>query len=212
MRHGIRAFLGGMLSREKSLATGLVIGLFAWTLTRLVSGITESGTIEYATRVTRATLADGRAGSRIKVRLSNLSHNTAVTNLQASISDPTGKITFSDDVKDRACWFAPPAWGEEPDCKPYTTGFRFSAPMLVPGTHASFAINYTQAEGDAVRPVVRIKPDGATKVRLVEPGLETFLARHETGILLGLLAAAAVLFVVSVAAGFPEAESAPKKK
>jgi hypothetical protein len=202
-------FLAGVLSKDQSIATGIVLGLIVWTMTRLVDGVTGSGTIEYDTVVKAAMLADGRMGSAIVVTLSNLSRDTPLVNLQASVSDPSGKVSFSTDAGDRACAFEPPAWGENPTCDPYSTGFDFLAPMLVPGTRAQFGIKYTVPSGEQIVPVVRIKPDGTTKFRLIKPGIETFIVRHETGLLLGLLGVTLVLFLWSVSATVSEG---PKKR
>jgi hypothetical protein len=57
-----RRFFNGLLSKDKSLATGLILGFMAWTLMRLVDGIASNGTIEYDIVNRPATLADGRAG------------------------------------------------------------------------------------------------------------------------------------------------------
>lgn len=193
-------FFAGLLGERHSIATGLLIALILWTLTRLVNEITGSGTLEYDVQISDTELADGSAGQKVEVTITNLSHDTVITNLQASISG-SQQLTFSSNRTDRNCAFAPPAWGENPVCDGYATGLNFAAPMLVPGTHARFAIKYRRVAGSADKPIVRIKPDGASNVRLVEPGVETFLARHETKLLLALLFVAAILFFVSVRAG-----------
>jgi hypothetical protein len=195
--------LAGLLSKDQSIATGIVLALIVWTLTRLVDGVTNAGTIEYNTEVKPATLADGRMGSVMVVTLSNLSRDTPLMNLQASISDPSGKVAFSTDARDRACAFEPPAWGENPTCDPYSTGFDFMAPMLVPGTQARFGIKYTIPSKERVEPVVRVKPDGKTTFRLIKPGIETFIVRHETGLLLTLLGGTLLIFVWGVVASVP---------
>ena len=130
-----RRFFNGLLSKDKSLATGLILGFMAWTLMRLVDGIAANGTIEYVIVNNPATLADGRAGQVIRVTLTNLSADTALTNLKASIAAPTGDIVFSADPKDRSCAFEPPGWGGQPTCDAFASGFDFLAPMIVAGTH-----------------------------------------------------------------------------
>ena len=67
-----RRFFNGLLSKDKSLATGLILGFMAWTLLRLVDNIAANGTIEYAIANSPATLADGRSGYLIRVTLTNL--------------------------------------------------------------------------------------------------------------------------------------------
>jgi hypothetical protein len=172
---------------------------------RLVDGIASNGTIEYDIANTPATLADGRPGHRVRVTLTNLSADTALTNLKASIAAPTADIVFSVDPKDRSCAFEPPGWGGQPTCDAFASGFDFLAPMIVAGTHVQFEVKYTRPEGSAVMPIVRIKPD-TTKFRLVEPGFSTFVARNQVGLLLGLLMIALVMFFLSVAAGVPKGE------
>lgn len=207
----LKRFVAGLLSKDKSLAVTLLIGLIAWTLVRLIDGIAASGTIEYATTIRRATLHDGRDGQLIEVRLENLSRDTAMKNLRVSVSDPTGRLEFGVHPSDRACSFQAPAWGENPLCDAYANGLSFAAPMLIPGTSARLAIKYAHRGKDAgAAPVVRIGPDGSTKVRLIEPGIETFLVRHETALLLTLLIVAAVLFIVGTAAGLSTSEEPVK--
>jgi hypothetical protein len=203
----LHQFVVGMLSKERSLATGLLIALAAWTLTRLVDGIAGSGTIEYAISYSPATLADKRPGTKIDVRLTNLSRDTSITNLHVAITDPTAQLTFGNAASDADCAFQPPAWGENPQCEPHADGMVFDAPMLVPGTYARLGIKYASPDGVTARPIVRIKPEGTDGFRLVEPGLETYVARHETTLLLGLFGFTLVLFLISVAAGVPKPKS-----
>jgi len=198
-----RRFFNGLFSKDKSLATGLILGFMAWTLMRLVDGITANGTIEYDIANTPATLADGRDGFLIRVTLTNLSADTALTNLKASIAAPTADIVFSVDPKDRSCAFEPPGWGGQPTCDAFASGFDFMAPMIVAGTHVEFEVKYTRADTATELPVVRIRPDAA-KFRLVEPGFSTFVARNQVGILLALLLLAIVTLCLSVAAGVSE--------
>ena len=98
-----RRFFNGLLSKDKSLATGLILGFMAWTLMRLVDGIAANGTIEYDIANNPATLADGRPGYVVRVTLTNLSADTALTNLKASIAAATADIVFSADPRDRSC-------------------------------------------------------------------------------------------------------------
>jgi len=199
-----RRFFIGLLSRDKSLATGLILGFMAWTLMRLVDGIAANGTIEYDIANSPAKLADGRDGHVVRVTLTNLSADTALTDLKASIAAPTADIVFSADPKDRSCAFEPPGWGGQPTCDAFTSGFDFLAPMIVAGTHVQFEVKYTRAGNSTSLPVVRIKP-ATTKFRLVEPGFSTFVARNQVGILLALLLLAMVTLFLSVAAGVSEA-------
>lgn len=200
-----RRFFNGLLSKDKSLATGLILGFMAWTLMRLVDGIASNGTIEYDIVNRPATLADGRAGHVIHVTLTNLSADTALIHLEASIAAPTADIVFSADPRDRSCAFEPPGWGGQPRCDAFASGFDFMAPMIVAGTHVEFEVKYTRPDGSSAEPIVRIKPE-TTKFRLVEPGFSTFVARNQVGLLLALLAIALVMFFLSVAAGVPKGE------
>jgi hypothetical protein len=196
--------MAGLLSEKQSIATGLLIGLVLWTVTRLVDGITGSGTIEYDTVYTPTIRANGQPGTKIEVTLTNLSSDTTVTTLQVSINDPYLKTTFSTDRDDSNCAFEPPAWAADAICEPHNVGMTFEAPMLVPGTYVRVGIKYTQASDATHAPIVRIRPDTATKFQLVEPGLRTFLARHEAALLLSLLGFTLLLFCISVAAGVPK--------
>lgn len=197
----------GLLYEKQSVATGLLIGLILWTLTRLVDGITGSGTIEYHTAHTPTTLANGQPAKNFAVTLTNLSRDTTVTNLQATIYDPYLKTTFSTDGNDSSCAFEPPAWAQGATCEPHNVGMTFQTPMLVPGTFVRVGIKYTQAADAAHPPIVRIRPDGTTAFQLVKPGFRTFVARHETLLLLSLLGIALLLFCISIAAGVREAPS-----
>jgi hypothetical protein len=198
-----RRFFNGLLSKDKSLATGLILGFMAWTLMRLVDGITANGTIEYDISNSPATLADGRPGYLVRVTLTNLSADTALINLRASIAASTADIVFSVDPKDRSCAFEPPGWGGQPTCDAFASGFDFLAPMIVAGTQVEFEVKYTRPDSASALPIVRIKPE-TTKFRLVEPGFSTFVARNQVGILLTLLLLALVTLFLSVAAGVPK--------
>jgi hypothetical protein len=208
VRAAIRRLALGLLRKEQSVATGLLIGLMIWTVTRLVDGIATSGTIEYDTDISPAALKNGTPASLMNVVLTNLSTDTPVTNLQVSIADPYFKTDFSTDRAESYCSYEPPAWvGNDAVCEPHRDGMTFTAPMLVPGTSVRVSTKFTQAGDAAHRPIVRIKPDGISKVQLVEPGVQTFVARHEAGLLIGLLGAALLLFGISVA--LSEAGSQP---
>ena len=206
-----RRFFNGLLSKDKSLATGLILGFMAWTLLRLVDNIAANGTIEYAIANSPATLADGRSGYLIRVTLTNLSADTALTNLRASIAAPNPGIVFSDNPRDASCAFEPPGWGGAPTCEGVASGFDFLAPMIVAGTYAQFEIKYTRPAGATDLPVVRIKPE-TTKFRLVEPGFSTFETRYQVGILVTLLLLAMVTLFLSVAAGVPALPPPDAKK
>jgi hypothetical protein len=199
-----RRIVSGLFSEKKSIATALMIGLLIWTLTRLADGVTGSGTIEYKTVYSPATLKDGTKGQQIEVTLTNLSKDTAINGLQATIHDPKGQTTFSDEPQDSFCIYQAPAWADDGNCAPNPISMEFETPLLVPGTYVSVAIKYTQKPGATHEPIVRIRPKGTTKFQLIEPGLQTFVARHEQTLLVGLLVIVAGLFVLSLGAGISE--------
>jgi hypothetical protein len=80
----------------------------------------------------------------------------------------------------------------------------FETPLLVPGTYVSVAIKYTQKPDATHEPIVRIRPKDTTNFQLIEPGLRTFVARHEQALLVGLLVIVTGLFVLSLGAGISE--------
>src|SRR2546421_9787577 len=69
--------LAGLLGKDQSVATGLLIGIIIWTLTRLGDAVTRSGSIEYAVKYSRATIANGTAGNKMENRLTHPSRDTA---------------------------------------------------------------------------------------------------------------------------------------
>jgi hypothetical protein len=190
--------ISGLLSEQQSVATGLMMGLVIWTLTRLVDGVLGTGTIEYQISHSPTTLASGTPGTEIRVTLTNLSRSTSVNGLEVSIADPRGKTTFSNERPDWKCVFEPPAWAEGALCHGAGDGMVFEAPMLVPGTYVVVGTKYTQAAGATEAPIVRIRPKDGADFRLLEAGLQTWIARHELGLLLSLLGLASLLFAMAV--------------
>jgi hypothetical protein len=200
----IQRISAGLFSEKKSIATALLIGLLLWTLTRLADDVTGSGTIEYKTVYSPATLNNGTKGKQIEVILTNLSKDTAINGLQATIHDPKGMTTFSDKPEDSFCVYEAPAWAEDGNCAPNPISMEFETPLLVPGTYVSVAIKYTQKPGATHEPIIRIRPKDTTKFQLIEPGLRTFVARHEQALLVGLLVIVAGLFLLSLSIGITE--------
>lgn len=200
----IQRISSGLFSEKKSIATALLIGLLLWTLTRLADDVTGSGTIEYKTVYSPATLNNGTKGKQIEVILTNLSKDTAINGLQATIHDPKGMTTFSDKPEDSFCVYEAPAWAEDGNCAPNPISMEFETPLLVPGTYVSVAIKYTQKPGATHEPIIRIRPKDTTKFQLIEPGLRTFVARHEQALLVGLLVIVAGLFFLSLSIGITE--------
>lgn len=189
----------GLLSREHSVATGLLIALTVWTLTRLVDDVTGSSTVEYDAQYMPATLPSGEAVSKVEVTLTNLSSDETITDLSAALSDPRLKAVF---IEPAQCRFAPPSWVDQATCDlSPREGLLFTAPALVSGSRAWFAVYYRGSIEEKARPVLRIKTGGASKLRLMTPGVVTFIVRHESGILLSLLGVTVILLVLSVGAG-----------
>jgi hypothetical protein len=158
----------GVFNKDKSLATGVTLAFVAWTLMRLVDGVTAFNTLEYRIEDRPTTLNDGRAGFAYRVTLSNLAGDTTLKSLRASVSSSNGGITFSEDHKDFRCAVQPPAWGLVVECQAFdTSGFNFTAPPLVAGTYAAFEVKYTRAAGTTEEPVLRILPAEGQDFRLV---------------------------------------------
>jgi hypothetical protein len=188
-----------LASDKQSVATGLVIGLIIWSLTRLVDTVTGSPTIEYDTQISPTVLADGSAGYKVDVTLTNLSHDTVIRNLRASVYG-SKHLRFSSNPDDRKCAYGLPVWIQEPTCEAFSIGMNFSAQMLLPNTYVKFGVKYTRDAGSADEPLVRIGPEGESNLRLVERGLETLIVRHETGLLLGMIGLALAMLAASLVA------------
>jgi hypothetical protein len=183
----------------------LLIALTAWTLTRLVDGVTSNNTIEYDTLYTPAKLASGEAVSKVEVTLTNLSSDETVTDLTAAVSDPRFATAF---IEPPECHFDPPSWVDQGRCDlSPREGLLFNAPTLLSGSRARFAVRYRGSIEPSRRPIVRIKSGGSGKLRLITPGVETFVVRHESAMLLWLLGLTLVLLVLSVRAGITDAGS-----
>ena len=198
--------LAGLLGKEHSVVTGLLIALTVWTLTRLVDDVTGRSPIEFDARYMETELKGGEVVSRVEVTLVNLSADETLTDVQAAISDPRLTAQF---IKPADCRFAPPSWVDQGRCDlSEREGFFFTAPTLVAGSRAWFAVNYRGSREEQSRPVLRIKAGSTDKLRLLPSGIETFLVRNETALLLSLLGIALVLLVLSVGAGIRDAPDA----
>ncbi len=194
-------FTAGVFSKDKSLATGVILGFMAWALMRLVDGVTDYNTLEYDVTHKSATLADGRAGFIYQVTFTNLAGDTTLKSMRASVSSNTAGIKFSVDPKDSRCVVQPPAWGRVVECEPFASGFNFTAPPLVAGTFAGIEVKYTRAAGNNEVPVLRILPAEGQDFRLVEAGLATFAVRNQTGILVAFALIAFISLFLSISAG-----------
>lgn len=192
----------GFLSKDSSIAAGILLALVVWTLTRIVNDITDHATIEYDVTYAAISLPDGRAGGEMSVVLSNLSHDLALQNLAAAITDPAGKAEFI--ATSARCAFPMPTWANDAVCAAHQDGLSFEAPWLIPGNRLSFSIRYAGSVEPRDRPIVRIRPSsGDSRLRLVTPGLQTWIVRNELPLLSGLLAVSVLLYCVSLAVGIP---------
>jgi len=195
----LKRFLRGLFSKDHSFATGLLLALVIWTLTRIVDGVSHSTTVEYDISVAPDQLKDGRVAETMSITLSNLSTEAAVRDLQVAIS-PAGGTTFVDG--EATCAFQSPAWGADAVCDARKDGANFRLPMLVPGTKARLTVRYLPGSEPGEKAAVMIRPsDSDAKMRLVKPGFETFVTQHQIAILLTLLALGAALLFGSIAAG-----------
>lgn len=200
MRRFASRLTDGLLSKDRSLVTGLVLGMAVWTLTRLADGVLDHATIERAERYVHDVSAKGATTSRFEVDLTNLSRAQRITDLHVVVTDPEGTANFLSGPPPPCAIEAPSPAGAECYVEP-NTGLSFKAQVLLPGTRARIALHY-QKPGAAQAPLrMRLQPGAPQDVRVLEPGIETFVARHQTVLLLSLLGATFLLLIVSVAAG-----------
>ena len=177
----------------------------AWSLTRLVDGVTAYNTLEYDVSNKAKILADGKAGFALRVKFTNLSGDTPLRSLKALVSAPHSSLRFAGDIK---CAVQPPAWAGKVTCESFASGANFESPMLVAGTYSGFEVNYTRPPDSNWEPVLRIQPDESQNFRLVKAGAETFAAKHQTAILMTLMGGGLLLLLVSLAAGVKEERAA----
>ena len=191
----------GLLSKDHSFATGLLLALLVWTLSRLVDSVVGSATVEYAISTKTVKLASGQDGTRLSVELSNLSRDTALRDLEVVVHDPKGATEFSVNPRDTSCEHPEPAWAADGVCTAKKDGLFVVFPSLVAGNRVRASIAYSASAANVDRPTVRIRPttDGDVKLRLMKPGFDTWLVRHEVALLLFFFVAVAVLFVASIA-------------
>ena len=193
------SLVSGWRSTDQSLGTGLVIGLFIWTLTHLIDTVTGNGTVEYAVEYLNATRSNGQHAYQISVRVTNLSRDIPVPNLEVSIQNPHSDhqaVFYADDT---VCGYEPPSWAGDAKCNGEPDGGDLMIPLLVPGNSMTMKMNYSGSIDPKYRPIVRIRPAAdVTSFRLVQSGLETWLTRHETRILIGTLIIAVILFCMTL--------------
>ncbi|TCW78851.1 hypothetical protein C5O80_31770 [Burkholderia sp. SRS-46] len=196
----LRRFMSGLLSKDASVAAGIVLGLVVWTLTRIVNEVVDSPTVEYDVSYSAATVANGQAGARIMVALTNLSRDSTLQNLGVTIYDPSGKATFiPDSIR---CAFPPPLWAQDGVCLLLQSGLKFQAPWFTPDSQLHIAIDYVGSVEAGKRPIVRILPSRSSPgIRLVEKSWKTWVARYQFTLLCGLLMVVFALYAVAVAAG-----------
>lgn len=204
-------FVRGMRASDQSLATGLLIGLMVWTLTHLVDSVASNGTVEYAVGYYNDVLSGQPEQHvyRMDVTVSNLSRDTPISNLEVSIQNPHPDHQATFYPAETACTFDAPSWAGMALCDGHEDGGDLQVPMLVPGTSVGFSMKYSGSIAPQTRPIVRIRPGAMSNFRLVEPGVETYLTRNETRVLLGILLLAALVFVINVS--LPRSEPASGK-
>jgi hypothetical protein len=191
----------GVFSKEKSLATGVILGFMAWALMRLVDGIAAYDTLEYHITHRPTPLADGRAGFVYRVKFTNLAGDTTVQSMRATVASMTPAITFSVDRRDSRCAMQPPAGGKVVECEALESGFNFTAPPLLAGTYAGLEVKYTRPSTSSEIPILRLVLAEGQNFRLVEAGLATLIVRNQNGVLFGFLLLAFIALVASLAAG-----------
>lgn len=205
------SLVSGWRSSDQSLGTGLVIGLFIWTLTHLIDGVTGSGTVEYTVDYLNATRSNGDHAYQIAVGVTNLSREIPVPNLEVSIQNPHHDHQATFYKEDTVCGFEPPSWVGGALCDGENDGGDLMIPLLVPGNSLTITMNYSGSIDPEYRPIVRIRPGGdAESFRLVKRGLETTLTRYETPILLVTLLVAVILFCTTL--WVPKSEQPSKER
>lgn len=208
MRRFASRVIDGLLSKDRSVATGLVLALAVWTLTRLADGVLDHATIEYDASYVHDVSTQGALSSRFDVVLTNLSRAQRITDLQVVVTDPDGTARFVSD-RPRPCAIETPSpAGAECYVEP-NTGLSFKARVLLPGTRARIALRYQKPEASQAPLQMRLQPGAPDDVRVLKPGIETFIARHQTGLLLTILGASFVLLMMSISVGVSRAASSP---
>jgi hypothetical protein len=190
----------GFLSKDASIAAGVLLALIIWSLNRLVDGVTGTAAIEYSQSVsTDKTVADG-SRQMFELAIANLSRDTAVQNLTVTVAAPNNNPEFVEGTA--RCIFPAPQWVDDSQCDGHNTGVVFQAPWVLPGNQVVIRVDYTGTNSDS-KPVTRIKADGlqSAKLRMLTPGLETWLIRHQTALLVATLCFATGFYVLTVGAG-----------
>lgn len=201
----MRRVLAGLLAKDQSFGTGILLALLVWTLTRVVNEVVGPATIEYAVSYSPIQLDGGGEGAMVVADLTNLSQDSPVRGLAVSVNDLSGQTEFLPD--EAQCTFPPPMWIDGASCKAYSNGLSLIAPTLDPGISVRLAAKYRGAIEEGKRPLVRIKAsDGTAKLRMVTPGFQTWLARHEMWVLTGLLVLVGLALATSIAAGVRKVE------
>jgi hypothetical protein len=151
----------------------LILGVLGWLLSHTVDRIISSPTVEYDIRQYQG--GDRRG---VIVHLRNITRDKSFDHVQATVTFPDGK-----NFKWGMVAAAPASEGDEPPVHQGAT-VSFAMPLLMPGTKVGFAASAT----GTAEPVVRIWSAASQPVRLQRRGAETFFARHETGVMTGLIA------------------------
>ena len=168
MAPGVRT----MMSDKAPYVVTFILGVLGWLVSHMVDRIVETPTLEYHVEE----IDDGGRRGMI-VELINVTRNKSFAGLEARIvfedARQYGKATLTT---------AQPAF--EGTTPPTTVGgtTTFTLPPMLPGSEAAFGVSAISMR----KPSLRISSTEATPIRLQQRGLETFFARNEIAILLGL--------------------------
>jgi hypothetical protein len=153
------------------LLTTIVLGALGWLLTHYVDRLTASPTLEYS-------ISSHEVGARYRYlfRLRNVNRLRSYGPLKLTFQAPGGGIVGYS--------LAPVEPSSEGDDFPRVgpDSAEFTIPKLLPNG----AIKVTLVTRDSARPVLSI--ESATDVRLTRSGFETWLVRHELGVMGVLIA------------------------
>ena len=183
--------LGSLLSADSApyLVTLAIAGI-AWAITHTVDRIVTSPIVEYD-----IVYETGDGVTKVVVRLENLSTGTGFRNVTFVLREAARDADIAFDCKEcrsLVIGTAPVSTtGYAADSTTQSVTFR--VPSLPPGGRVDLVAHYT---GQA-RPIFLVKEDGSD-IRLLEPSLETWFARHESNVILAIIAFWLALLAVTV--------------
>lgn len=161
-----------MMSDKAPYVVSLIFGVLGWLVGHMVDRIVDAPTLEY-----RLEKADTGARRGLSVKLVNVTREKSFDKLQARIVIPDAK-----NYERATLESVEPAF--EGTTAPQTSGdtTNFALPLMMPGTAITFGV-FAASGGE---PRLSIWSDGSQPIRLEEPSLETFFAKHEMGVFAGL--------------------------